>query len=203
MVDAGVRDMVRVMVCPLGTVVAGLNTRTGATDLPETWVVRVMDAKLVIADEMIPDATAVERVGSALVDTFTSPDTCATPMVKPESVIVTASLSVEAPRVIVKVVACVLGPGVPLNTNPELVAVMGFAEAKKPLGYCNTIVLPTAREPPAVGLKPKVTVALLLPATRSAAGIEKEGRVTCEVAVVVKYIPNRMTRLTFILRFSD
>ncbi len=109
---------------------------------------------------MIPDGTAVERVGSALVDTFTSPDTCATPMVKPESVIVTASLIVEAPRVIVKV---------------------------------------------AEGLKPKVTVALHLPATRSAAGIEKEGRVTCEVAVVVKYIPNRMTRLrvTFILRFCD
>ena len=58
---------------------------------------------------MIPDGTAVERVGSALVDTFTSPDTCATPMVKPESVIVTASLIVEAPRVIVKVAACVLG----------------------------------------------------------------------------------------------
>ena len=41
--------MVRVMVCPMGTEVAGVNTRTGATGLPETWVARVMDAKLVIA----------------------------------------------------------------------------------------------------------------------------------------------------------
>ncbi len=37
------------MVCPLGTVVAGVNTRTGVTGLPETRVKRVMDAKLVIA----------------------------------------------------------------------------------------------------------------------------------------------------------
>ena len=37
------------MVCPMGTEVAGVNTRTGATGLPETWVARVMDAKLVIA----------------------------------------------------------------------------------------------------------------------------------------------------------
>ncbi len=38
----------RVIVCPLGTVVNGVNTRTGATGLPETWVKRVMDAKPVI-----------------------------------------------------------------------------------------------------------------------------------------------------------
>ena len=36
------------MVAPLATVVAGVNTRTGATVLPETWVARVMDAKPVI-----------------------------------------------------------------------------------------------------------------------------------------------------------
>ena len=40
--------MVRVMVCPLGTVVAGWNTRTGVTEAPETWVPRVMDVKAVI-----------------------------------------------------------------------------------------------------------------------------------------------------------
>ena len=33
---------------PLATLVAGVNTRTGATALPETSVDRVMDAKLVI-----------------------------------------------------------------------------------------------------------------------------------------------------------
>ena len=36
------------MVCPLGTVVAGVNTRTGVTGLPDTWVPRVMDVKAVI-----------------------------------------------------------------------------------------------------------------------------------------------------------
>ena len=40
--------MVRVMVCPLGTEVAGVNTRTGVTGLPETCVPRVMDVKAVI-----------------------------------------------------------------------------------------------------------------------------------------------------------
>ena len=41
--------MVRVMVCPLGTEVAGVNTRTGVTVAPETWDPRVMDVKAVIA----------------------------------------------------------------------------------------------------------------------------------------------------------
>ncbi len=40
--------MVRVMVCPLGTEVAGWNTRTGVTGLPETWDPKVMDVKAVI-----------------------------------------------------------------------------------------------------------------------------------------------------------
>ena len=40
--------MVRVMVCPMGTEVAGVNTRTGVTGLPETCVPRVMDVKAVI-----------------------------------------------------------------------------------------------------------------------------------------------------------
>ena len=41
--------MVRVIFAPLATVVAGVNTRTGVTVLPETWVARVMDVKAVIA----------------------------------------------------------------------------------------------------------------------------------------------------------
>ena len=36
------------MVPPIGTEKAGVNTRTGATVLPETWVARVMDVKAVI-----------------------------------------------------------------------------------------------------------------------------------------------------------
>ena len=40
--------MVSVMVPPAGTVVAGVNTRTGVTGLPDTWDPRVMDVKAVI-----------------------------------------------------------------------------------------------------------------------------------------------------------
>ena len=43
--------MVRVIVPPMATLVAGVNTRTGATAMPETSVGnRVMDAKPVILD---------------------------------------------------------------------------------------------------------------------------------------------------------
>ena len=41
--------MVRVMLPPLDTLVAGVNTRTGATGLPDTWDPREMDVKAVIA----------------------------------------------------------------------------------------------------------------------------------------------------------
>ena len=37
------------MVPPAGTVVAGVNTRTGVTVAPENWDPRVMDVKAVIA----------------------------------------------------------------------------------------------------------------------------------------------------------
>ena len=40
--------MVRVMVCPMGTEVAGVNTRTGAKVLPETPP-EVIDVKAVIS----------------------------------------------------------------------------------------------------------------------------------------------------------
>jgi hypothetical protein len=62
--------MVRVMVAPLATVVSGVNTRTGATVLPEVWVARVMDAKLVIAvPAVIARAlTPVDKTVSALDD---------------------------------------------------------------------------------------------------------------------------------------
>ena len=35
----------RVMVLPIGTVVAGVNTRTGAGEAPEIWDARVMEVK--------------------------------------------------------------------------------------------------------------------------------------------------------------
>ena len=60
--------MVRVMVPPLATVVAGVNTRTGATALPETSVDRVMDAKLVILDMIAAALMPAVKVVSALDD---------------------------------------------------------------------------------------------------------------------------------------
>ena len=45
------------MVCPMGTVVAGVNTRTGATGLPETCVARVMAVK---RDIVVPSTMATK-----------------------------------------------------------------------------------------------------------------------------------------------
>jgi len=60
--------MVRVMVPPLATLVAGVNTRTGATALPETSVDRVMDAKLVILDMIAAASLPAVKAASALDD---------------------------------------------------------------------------------------------------------------------------------------
>ena len=60
--------MVRVMVPPLSTVVAGVNTRTGATAVPETSVDRVMDAKLVILDMIAAASMPAVKAASALDD---------------------------------------------------------------------------------------------------------------------------------------
>ena len=65
--------MVRVMVPPLATVVAGVNTRTGATVLPETLVDRVMDAKLVILDMIAAASLPAVKAASALDDILKPP----------------------------------------------------------------------------------------------------------------------------------
>ena len=65
--------MVRVMVCPMGSEVAGVNTRTGATGLPETWVARVMDAKLVITDMIVAAFLPAVKAASALDDILKPP----------------------------------------------------------------------------------------------------------------------------------
>ncbi len=54
--------MVRVMVCPMGTEVAGVNTRTGKKGLPETPP-EVMDAKLVIAVAVVMATVSRPAVG--------------------------------------------------------------------------------------------------------------------------------------------
>jgi hypothetical protein len=60
--------MVSVMVPPAGTVVAGVNTRTGATALPETLVDRVMDAKPAILDMIAAASLPAVKAASALDD---------------------------------------------------------------------------------------------------------------------------------------
>ena len=60
--------MVRVMVPPLATVVAGVNTRTGATVMPETSVDRVMDAKPAILDLIAAASLPAVKAASALDD---------------------------------------------------------------------------------------------------------------------------------------
>ena len=65
--------MVRVMVPPLATVVAGVNTRTGATALPETSVDTVMDAKLVILDMIAAALMPGVKAASALDDILKPP----------------------------------------------------------------------------------------------------------------------------------
>ena len=54
------------MVPPAGTVVAGVNTRTGVTGLPDTWDPRVMDVKavIVVAAEMWKALTPAVKVTS-------------------------------------------------------------------------------------------------------------------------------------------
>jgi len=62
--------MVRVMVPPIGTVVAGVNTRTGVTVSPAAWDARVMDVKAVItvAAVMAAALTPAVKVTSLLDD---------------------------------------------------------------------------------------------------------------------------------------
>ena len=60
--------MVRVMVPPLATVVAGVNTRTGATVVPETSVDTVMDVNNVILDMIAAALMPVVKAASALDD---------------------------------------------------------------------------------------------------------------------------------------
>ena len=60
--------MNKVMVPPIGTEVVGVNTRTGATALPETSVETVMDAKLVILDMIAAAFLPAVKAASALDD---------------------------------------------------------------------------------------------------------------------------------------
>ena len=66
------------MVPPLGTVIAGVNTRTGATGAPETWDARAMDVKAVITAMAVMMAASLPGVKVASVlDDILKPPTAA------------------------------------------------------------------------------------------------------------------------------
>ena len=101
--------MVRVMFPPLATLVAGVNTRTGATALPETSVDRVMDAKFVILDMIAAASLPAVRAASAL-DDILKPAVVAAwaaPRVSPVSVMVIAAAPVALPPVVSTMVVLV------------------------------------------------------------------------------------------------
>ncbi len=101
--------MVRVMFPPLATLVAGVNTRTGATALPETSVDRVMDVKFVILDMIAAASLPAVRAASAL-DDILKPAVVAAwaaPRVSPVSVMVIAAAPVALPPVVSTMVVLV------------------------------------------------------------------------------------------------
>ena len=90
------------MVPPLATVVAGVNTRTGATALPETSVDTVMDAKLVILDMIAAALMPAVKAASAL-DDILKPAVeaaLAAPRVSPVRVMVIAEVPDATPPVV-------------------------------------------------------------------------------------------------------
>ena len=101
--------MVRVMFPPLATLVAGVNTRTGATALPETSVDRVMDAKLVILDMIAAASLPAVKAASALDDILKPAAVAAwaAPRVSPVSVMVIAAAPVALPPVVSTMVVLV------------------------------------------------------------------------------------------------
>ena len=99
-------------------------------------------------------------------------------MVKPVTVTVLSVLAAMTAVAVVMIISVAVGVATlpveaPLNTtcgDPEV--------AKKADGYVSVILLPGASAPPAVVLNENVTVAFVLPATRSDAAIENKVPVT-------------------------
>ncbi len=92
--------MVRVMVPPLGKLVAGANTRTGATVAPETWDARVMEVKT--SPVMARALTPTVKVSSVLDDILKPPNVAAraAPRVSPVRVMVIAAVPDAAPAIV-------------------------------------------------------------------------------------------------------
>ena len=79
-----------------------------------------------------PDATAPDRVGSVLVDTFTSPPAVAAPMVRPASVTVTRELAASAVPVMVMTMEVAPGAaGVSVVEPAAECVALGVEDTKK------------------------------------------------------------------------
>jgi len=118
------------MVCPLATVVFGVNTRTGFIAAPETPP-EVMDVKIipVIASAFNPGVNVV----STLVESLNPPVTLsrAPPRVSPVNVIVIAAVPVGAPPV-VRTIVVLVDVAVPeVAVKDVTVLVMELTDPKK------------------------------------------------------------------------
>ena len=101
----------------------------------------------------------------------------AAPMVRPVTVTVTTLLAATAAPVVTTIWVLV-GVATAPPLTPLIVAAGDPVPEKKPDGYVSVMVLPLESAPPAVVLNENVTVAFVLPATRSDAAIENKVPVT-------------------------
>ena len=120
---------------PEGTAVVAVKvSEIGTEDLPTT---RSEGAIVKETDEtrakMLPDATDVEAVISALVCTLTSPPAVAAPKVKPESVTVTAVLAASVVPEVVMTMEVAPGAAMGPREAPPDTAPLGVAVVAKKL----------------------------------------------------------------------
>ena len=119
------------MVPPIGTVVAGVNTRTGLTEAPATPP-EVIEVKTIPVTATVSKAT--DNPASALVFIWKPPGTMvrAPPSVSPVSVIAKAKVPVAAPAVVSTIeVLVAVAAGVEVAVKPAPVLVMEVTDPKK------------------------------------------------------------------------
>ena len=120
-----------VMVPPIGTVVAGVNTRTGLTEAPATPPDE-MEVKTIPVTATVSKAT--DNPASALVFIWKPPATMARapPRVSPVSVIVIAAVPVAAPAVVSTIeVLVAVAAGVEVAVNDVTPLAMEVTVPKK------------------------------------------------------------------------
>ena len=124
--------MVSVMVPPIGTVVAGVNTRTGLTEVPATTPPEVIEVKMIPVTATVSKAT--DNPASALVFIWKPPATMARtpPRVSPVSVMVMADVPVAAPPVVSTIeVLVAVAAGLEVAVKEETVLAMEATDPKK------------------------------------------------------------------------